>query len=247
MVTALAFLATAVATVFAETMLVRSTRRRRPHEAAWAVSLALFALACAAMAVGTSTGWDAGTFRVFYLFGAVLDVPWLALGTVYLLLGERAGRRARTVLVFLSGLATGVVLAAPTLRPVAGYALPLGREVFGPLPRVLAASFSGVGAIVVIAGAAWSAGRYARSGRGSTGARLAAANVLIALGTLVLSGGGILQGTLGHDLAFSTSLAAGILVIYSGFLVATGSTSSLAPEAPLRSRRHQPDAAPARR
>jgi hypothetical protein len=49
---------------------------------------------------------------------------------------------------------------------------------------------------------------------------MAAANTLIALGTLVLSGGGTLQGVLGHDEAFTVSLAAGITVIYAGFLVA---------------------------
>jgi hypothetical protein len=49
---------------------------------------------------------------------------------------------------------------------------------------------------------------------------MAAANALIALGTLVLSGGGTLQGVLGHDEAFTVSLAAGITVIYFGFLIA---------------------------
>jgi hypothetical protein len=49
---------------------------------------------------------------------------------------------------------------------------------------------------------------------------MAAANALIALGTLVLSGGGTLQGILGHDEAFTVSLASGISVIYVGFLVA---------------------------
>jgi hypothetical protein len=50
--------------------------------------------------------------------------------------------------------------------------------------------------------------------------RMAAANGLIAAGTLVLSGGGLLQGVVGHDEAFAVSLAAGITVIYAGFLVA---------------------------
>ncbi|HVW33090.1 MAG TPA: hypothetical protein VHL53_11165, partial [Acidimicrobiia bacterium] len=78
-------------------------------------------------------------------------------------------------------------------------------------------------------GAAWSAVRFARAARGRGAApraggpppgRMAAANVLIALGTLVLSGGGTLQGVLGHDEAFTLSLACGITVIYGGFLVA---------------------------
>ena len=112
MVAGLAFVATAVATLFAEATFKRWRQGRRPHEAAWTVALALFALASAALATGASTGWDRGVFRVFYLLGAVLNVPWLALGTVYLLVGERAGRRVRAVLVFVSGLAVGVMLTA---------------------------------------------------------------------------------------------------------------------------------------
>jgi len=196
------------------------------------VSLALFALASAALATGASTGWDRGVFRVFYLLGAVLNVPWLALGTVYLLLGERAGRRVRAVLVFASGLAVGVLLTAPMKGTVAGSTtIPVGKEVFGVFPRVLAGVGSGLGALVVFGGAAWSAVRFARAARGRSAAprarvggpppgRMAAANALIALGTLVLSGGGTLQGVLGHDEAFTISLAAGITVIYGGFLVA---------------------------
>jgi hypothetical protein len=219
MVAGLAFLATAVATLFAEATFKRWRQKRRPHEGAWTVALALFALASAALATGASTGWDRGVFRAFYLLGAVLNVPWLALGTVYLLLGEGAGRRVRSVLVFLSGLATGVLLTAPMAHDVTGSAtIPVGKEVFGVFPRVLAGVGSGLGALVVFGGAAWSAVRFARAKR--TGGRMAAANSLIALGTLVLSGGGTLQGVLGHDEAFTVSLAAGITVIYAGFLVA---------------------------
>jgi hypothetical protein len=230
MVAGLAFLATAVATLFAEATFKRWRHGRRPHEGAWTVALALFALASAALATGASTGWDRGVFRVFYLLGAVLNVPWLALGTVYLLFGERAGRRVRAVLVFVSGLAAGVLLTAPISGKVAGTAtIPVGKEVFGVFPRVLAGVGSGLGALVVFGGAVWSAVRFARAARGRAASprpggpppgRMAAANALIALGTLVLSGGGTLQGVLGHDEAFTASLAGGIAVIYAGFLVA---------------------------
>ena len=241
MVAGLSFLATAVATLFAEATFARWRRKRSPHEAAWTVALALFALASAALATGTSTGWDRGTFRVFYLFGAVLNVPWLGLGTVFLLLGERTGRRVRAALLFFSGLATGVLLTAPIHGDVTGSVIPVGKEVFGVFPRVLAAVGSGLGALVVFAGAAWSAVRFARAawagagsasradrpapGRpGRTGVSpgiMAGANSLIAAGTLVLSGGGLLQGVVGHDEAFAISLATGITVIYAGFLVAS--------------------------
>jgi hypothetical protein len=220
MVTGLAFLSTAVAALFAESALVRWLQRRTPHLSAWAVALGLFALASASLALGTSNGWDRGTFRVFYLFGAVLNVPWLALGSVALLLGPDIARRARWFLVFFSGLAAGVLLSAP-MDAVHGTAIPVGKDVFDSGPRALAAVGSGLGATAILAGAVWSAARYARSRRRGEG-RLAIANGLIALGTLVLSAGGLVQGIVGDDEAFTLTLALGIAVIYAGFLVAEG-------------------------
>jgi hypothetical protein len=220
MVAGLAFVATAVATVFAQAAAVRWSRTRAPHQAAWTVALALFALAAAAFATGSSTGWDEGTFRVFYLLGAIVNVPWLALGTVYLLAGRKAGNVGRAVLLFFSGLATGVMLSTPLHGQIPSDTLPVGKDHLDALPRALAGVGSGVGAAVLLGGAVLSAIRFGRR-RGPGDGRLALANVLIALGTLVLSSGGLIQGTVGHDEAFALSLAVGISVIYAGFVVAS--------------------------
>jgi hypothetical protein len=220
MVAGLAFLATAIATVFAQATGVRFTRRRKPHERAWTIALALFALASAALATGASTGWDRGTFRAFYLLGAVLCVPWLGLGTVYLLAGAVVGRRVETGLILFSGFAIGVMLSAPIHGAIGPVGIPIGKDHFGVLPRVLAGVASGVGATVVLAGAVWSAVRFARS-RAEGTSRLAGGNALIALGTLVLSSGGLVQGAVGKDQAFALTLASGIAVIYAGFAVAS--------------------------
>ena len=79
----------------------------------------------------------------------------------------------------------------------------MGKDVFGVLPRVLAAVGSGVGAVVIVGGAVYSAVRFARDRNAPGHARLAGANTLIALGTLVLSSGGLVQGAVGHDEAFT--------------------------------------------
>ena len=113
MVAGLAFLATAVATLFAQATGKRWAQTRKPYHGAWTVALALFALASAALATGVSTGWDDGTFRVFFLLGAIVNVPWLALGTVYLLGSARAGRIGRAVLLVFTGFAAGVMLSTP--------------------------------------------------------------------------------------------------------------------------------------
>ena len=58
----LAFAAVVVSTLFAQSMLVRYTAGHQPQHRAWAIALAMFALASVALATGTSTGWDNGTF-----------------------------------------------------------------------------------------------------------------------------------------------------------------------------------------
>jgi hypothetical protein len=225
---ALAAAATLVAFAFALCTLDRWLRRRRPQELAWSVSLALFALGSIALWWAESRGWSLGSFRVFYVAGAVLNVPWLALGTVYLLAGEAVGNRVRLWLVALSGLSVGIVLFAPTNTAVSGSDLPTGKDVFGVAPRVLAAVGSGVAAVIIIAGALWSAYRLARhrvpampgvSRTAVAPRRLVVGNVLIALGTLVLSASGTLAGRLGKDRAFSVTLLLGIAVLFAGFLV----------------------------
>ena len=92
-----------VSVAFGLSTLERWLARRKPHELAWTVSLAMFAVASLAYFSAAALGWGELNFRVFYLFGAILNVPFLALGTVYLLArrpttGDRASqRRAITV------------------------------------------------------------------------------------------------------------------------------------------------------
>lgn len=222
MVFALAATATVLACLFAMATFQRAAAGRGPHQWAWTVALVCFAAASAALALGASTGWDDGTYKVFYLGGAILSVPWLALGTVFLLFGGDVGRRVRTGLVFFSGLALGAILLA-AMEPVSGTEIPVGKDTFTQaLPRVLAAVASGLGATVVVVGALWSAVRLLGAADVPGRSRLAAANGLVALGTLVLSSGGLVQGFVGHDEAFTLTLALGIAVIYGGFLVADG-------------------------
>src|SRR3954452_8356683 len=115
---ALAATATLVSLAFAFSTLERWLVGRRPYEAAWSFSLFLFAAGSMALLVATGLGWDEWTFRAFYLFGGILNVPFLALGTVILLGGITVGRRVAQVLALLAAFATGVVLTAPLTSPV---------------------------------------------------------------------------------------------------------------------------------
>jgi hypothetical protein len=136
---ALAAAATLVAVAFTFCTLDRWLSRRRRHDLAWTVALAMFAIASSALWLGSSVGFTGPTFRVFFLFGAILNVPYLALGTVYLFAGQRTGDRVALGLTCAAFFAAGVMVVAPLKAPTPGTDLPTGSEVFGPLPRILAA------------------------------------------------------------------------------------------------------------
>ena len=216
--TALAAAATLVAAAFTLSTLDRWLARRRRHEAAWTL---------VAVHVHGGVGQPLGrrrrragrepTFRVFYLFGAILNVPWLALGTVYLLGGPRWGRPCTAGLALLSAFAAGVMAVTPLVGPIVADELPKGSDVFGPLPRVLAAVCSAAPP------SSSSAARCGRRGGCSGGVARAAAggpgrprpgwplgNLLIAAGTLVLSASGTLNARLGAETAFAVTLVIGI-------------------------------------
>lgn len=198
--------------------------------------MVLFVLGAGALWWAESRGWSSVSFRVFFLAGAVLNVAWLALGTIYLLFGRRIGDGVRTALITLSGYATGVVAMAPTKVAVEPDVFPTAKELFGTTPRVLAAVGSGVPALVIIVGALWSAARIVRgrvpaattsARRAATNPRaLALGNVLIAAGALVLSASGTLAGRLGKDTAFAVTLVAGIVVLFAGFVVASNAVGT---------------------
>ena len=211
--TALGTAAALLGLAFSLSTYERWLARRQRHDLAWAGALAMFAVASGALAAGGTAGWDAVTFRVFYLFGAIVNVPFLALGTVYLLGGRRTGDRWAVVVCLFAAFAAGVLVTAGMTGSIDPDELPRGSEVFGALPRVLAASASGVGALVVFAGAVWSAIRYRRG-------RMVAANVLIALGTAITSTSGLLNSVVDEMTGFAVTLVAGIAVIFAGFLVA---------------------------
>jgi len=225
---ALAATATLMSVAFAFSTLERWLARRRPHEAAWTVSLLMFAAGSLALCAATAAGWREWSFRAFYLFGGVLNVPFLALGTVHLLGGPKLGRRAGVGLSLVAAFAAGVIAVAPLTHPVRPDVFPTGKAHFGVLPRVFAGVGSGLAAVVIVGGALWSAWRLIRGRRAATGVpagRLAAANVLIAVGTIVISAKGAFESLGDDETAFAAALAVGITVIFAGFLLTSSSTA----------------------
>lgn len=211
----LPYLTAVVAAAFAVAVAARYIRSRRGALAAWAIGLAMFAVAAFAGGLARSGGPTAGEYRTFFLFGAILNVAWLALGTALLLLGTRtADRIAIAVVLLLSAVSLYAVLATPVNLTAA---MATGRGYpDGSLPRILAGVGSGIGSVVLIGGALWSAWVFLRKRRSG---RRALSNVVIAVGVLIAAAGGTATLTGANGILEVTNLV-GIAVMFVGFLLA---------------------------
>src|SRR6202035_3842346 len=89
--------------------------RRRPHQLAWTVALSMFAVATLATAQGVRLGWTPGLFQTYYLFGAMINVPFLAVGTVYLLANRRWAGHLFAALVLVAAAYGAVAMASAHL------------------------------------------------------------------------------------------------------------------------------------
>lgn len=200
----LAFAAALLALRLAGLLARRWRVTRRPELAAWAWSLAAYAVAAAAIAWGESAQWDARAFRVYYAAGALLTVPLLGAGSLLLAGARRAGAAACVV----AGIGIGVALAMPVHGVFARHGIPPAQDHLGWVPRALAIAFNSVGTLAVV-------GVALRSLR-----RRPVGNSLIVLGVAAAALGSGLAG-LGAGGA-AIGIAVGVALLYAGFSLPTG-------------------------
>lgn len=177
----------------------------------WSIALAQFGAACLALAWGIAFGWTPLVYRAFYLFGAVLNVAWLALGTIWLLAPRPVALAFNVVFVAGAGVATALVMTSDLVpgaeRALVAAQLPHPRDVMGDVPRALSRIFSIGGSVVVLSGLLVSLIRR----------RYASGLALLALG-VVIAGLASEAIRAGYVAAFCVGLVAGIAVMYAGFL-----------------------------
>ena len=202
-----------VAALFALVVLRQYGSHRKTYQLMWATGFAMFAIAAFAGYLARSGGTTESEYRIFYLFGAILNVAWLALGTLYLLAPRRWADIALAAVALLSLVAAYAVVSAPvdlTAAADSGRGFPNGS-----LARILAGVGSGVGSIVLIGGALWSAWVFFRKRHNG---RRAIANVVIAVGVLIVAAGGTATFT-GASGVLELANLVGLAVMFAGFLL----------------------------
>ncbi|MEX1043526.1 MAG: hypothetical protein WD532_10755 [Acidimicrobiia bacterium] len=206
-------------TVFAIDLIRDYRRSPRPHVAAYGAGIAMFAIATWAFVYGITVGWTGTSYRTFFLFGAILNIPVLALGSMFLVVGRRSGHVMTVAVAAIAAISVTLTATVPFTNPLPPTGVP--SAIFPPLsegfgPRLLAAIAGGTGASILIILSLVSVFRFWRSNR-----RIVIGNALILAGTLVAS----FQGTvlaLGEEGDFALKLTVTATLLWLGYRVTKG-------------------------
>lgn len=206
-----------VAFAFAVALGRQFARSRRLHLAMWCAALVMYGVASLAVAGGALSGWSRTLFEIYWILGAVLNVPLLAAGEIHLL---RRGQILDVVvwvaLAFVFAYTIAVTRGAAIDPAALAERLPSGKEVFGDgtaayrLPQLISIPSY----VILVAGAAWSAWRM--RGRPELRGRFVG-TLLVAAGATITAAAGSAFAAVGNLPAFSLSLLAGVAVMFLGF------------------------------
>ena len=213
----LALVAAIAATVFAGDLWLDYRRRPRPHIAAYGVGMTMFAVATWAFFIGLTFGWTGPVYRAFYLFGAILNIPFLALGSMFLVVGRRSGHVMTIILGAFTAISTTLTATVPFANPLPESGVPHDIFATGFGPRLFAIIGGAAGSTILIALALVSIFRFWKSNR-----RIVWGNLLIVAGTFAAASGGT-GLALGESSAFALSLLVAVTLIWAGYRVASGS------------------------
>ena len=212
----IAFFAALAASIFSIDLWLNYARKPRPHIVAYGVGITMFALATWALFAALVWGWNPFYYRTFYLFGAVLNIPYLALGSMFLVVGKRAGHIMTVLLAAFSAISITLVATTPFQKELPDGGIPHDIFAGGFGPRMFAAIGGGVGATILIVLALVSVIRFRK-----TLPRVMWGSLLILAGTLAASLGGA-NLAFGEATWFAISLLLAATLIFAGYKVASG-------------------------
>lgn len=212
----IAAMAGTAATIFAFDLWRDYWRRPRPHIAAYGAGMTLFAIATWCLFIGISLGWSGPIYRTFYLFGAVLNIPFLALGSMFLVVGKRSGHVMTIAIGAIAAISTTLTLTVPFEQPLPAGGIPHDMFASGFGPRLFAIIGAATASTILIVLALISGFRFWNRDR-----RILWGSLLIVTGTVAAGWGGT-GLALGEAGGFAFSLLLAVSFIWGGYRVAAG-------------------------
>ncbi len=209
-------IAALAATFFAIDLFRDYSSKPRPHVAAYGTGISMFAIATWALFFGLTFVWNGPVYRTFFLLGAILNIPVLAIGSMFLVVGRKSGHIATIAVGALAAISTTLTLTVPFENPLPGHGIPVDIFPLGFSPRLFAIIGGALGSTVLITLSLVSVIRFWNKNRS-----IVWGNALILLGVFAAAwrGTGLALGD-GGGFAFSLLLA--VSLIWAGYKVASG-------------------------
>ncbi len=210
----LPILSTIISVAFAYVIFERYRQKPQAYQLLWwGIGIVTYGVGTLIESINTLLGWHTALFKAWYIAGALLGGAPLALGTVYLLWGKRAGHIAVVLLLTTVSLTSIFVILSPIrLELVDPHLLSSKVLAWQGIRRV--SPFINVTAfLVLVGGATYSAIRFFSD---PTSRRVSIGNIFIAIGAL-LPGIGGMGSRMGHTELLYIGEFVGVILIWLGY------------------------------
>lgn len=210
----LPILSTFISAAFAWVILARYRLKRQSyHLLWWGIGIGIYGLGTLIESLVTLLGWQSALFKAWYIAGALLGGAPLAVGTIYLLFGRRAGHIAVVLLLAAVGVTSIFVILSPVRMELVNPKMLNGKALAWQSIRRVSPFINSLAALFLIGGAIYSAIRffsYPESRHFSIG------NIFIAIGALLPGIGGI-GSRMGRTELLYIGEFIGVILIWIGY------------------------------
>ncbi|MGH9769302.1 MAG: hypothetical protein ACREAB_17900 [Blastocatellia bacterium] len=210
----LPILSTIISAAFAWVILTRYRLKPQSyHLLWWGIGIVTYGVGTAIESLVTLFGWQLELFKAWYIAGALLGGAPLAIGTIYLLFGRRAGHIAVVLLLTAVSVTSIFVILSPVRMEIVDPKMLNGKALAWQSIRRVSPFINSLAALFLIGGAIYSAIRffsYPESRQVSIG------NIFIAIGAL-LPGIGGMGSRMGHTELLYIAEFIGVILIWIGY------------------------------
>ncbi|HEX5081124.1 MAG TPA: hypothetical protein VFY40_03695 [Blastocatellia bacterium] len=210
----LPILTTVISAAFAWIILSRYRLKRQSHHLLWwGIGIGIYGVGTLLESVVTLFGWQVALFKAWYIAGALLGAAPLAIGTIYLLFGRRAGHVAVVLLGAAVSVTSIFVILSPVRMDLVDPKMLGGKVLAWQSIRRVSPFINSLAALFLIGGAIHSAIRFFRHPESR---HVSIGNIFIAIGA-ILPGIGGMSSRMGHTELLYIGEFIGVILIWIGY------------------------------
>jgi hypothetical protein len=210
----LPILSTPISAAFAWAILARYRLKRQSyHLLWWGIGIGTYGLGTLIESLVTLFGWQSALFKAWYIAGALLGGAPLAVGTIYLLFGRRAGHIAVVLLLAAVSVTSIFVILSPVRMESVDPKMLSGKALAWQSIRRVSPFINSLAALSLVGGAIYSAIRFFGHPESR---RVSIGNIFIAIGAL-LPGIGGMGSRMGHTELLYIAEFIGVILIWVGY------------------------------